>query len=177
MFEFSKKKYAMGAAARRAALRMLLGGLASLALAAGAQTATDWVKDPSRDCRFVVPASLKGAATYWVGACPGGKAAGLGMLRNREGAKAGNAFYGEMREGIPVMGAIDFDGGGYRVGRFVEGDLGSRDGSWQERHDGFEAALRAARAVSAHYVETKNPASARHYAEVARQLDIQLDAD
>lgn len=159
------------------ALQLIVAGFASLALHASAQSAPDWVKDPSRDCRFVLPASLKGASTYWIGACPGGKAAGLGMLRNRDGAKAGNAFYGEMREGVPVMGAIDFDGSGYRVGRFVEGDLGSREGSWQERHNGFEAALRAARAVSAHYAENKNPASARYYAKIAKQIDTQLDAD
>lgn len=145
-------------------------------LAIGQESGVKWSQDPATGCRFVVPASLGTAPTYWTGTCSAGKAAGLGMLRTRVGAIAGHAFYGELREGIPVIGTVDLDGG-FQVGRFVNGDIGTRDTEWQERHDGFETALRAARAVSAHYAGQKNAASARHYSTVAKKLETQLEGD
>jgi hypothetical protein len=145
-------------------------------LAIGQDNGMRWLQDPATGCHFVTPASLDAAPTYWTGACPAGKATGLGMLRTRVGTITGHAFYGELREGVPVIGAVDLDGG-FRVGRFVAGDIGTRDTEWQERHDGFETALRAARAVSAHYAGQKNAASARHYSTVAKKLENQLEGD
>ncbi len=169
---------------RGRALRATLGGAAVAAFvaassavsAAGPGAEMRWLQDPATGCRFVAPASLAAEPIHWTGGCPGGKASGLGMLRSRTGAKAGHAFYGELRDGVPVIGAIDFDDG-FRVGRFVDGDIGTRDTEWQQRHDGFEAALRAARRVGDHYAAQNNAASARHYRAVAKKLETQLEGD
>lgn len=95
------------------------------------------------------------------------------MLLRRNAGRPGSAFYGEMRAGVPVIGVID-DGGGYRVGRFIDGDLGPKDMEGQEVTDAFMAGVRGARAVSARYAGQKNFASARHYAAVAKKLDTKI---
>ena len=95
------------------------------------------------------------------------------MLMRREAGRPGAAFYGDMRAGVPVIGVID-DGRGYRVGRFIDGDLGPRDMEGQEVTDAFIAGVRGARAVSASYAAQKNGASARYYAAVAKKLDTQI---
>ena len=68
-----------------------------------------WSKDPTTRCEFVSPISLTAGPTYWVGACPGNKASGLGMLRRRDGDRAGAAFYGEMKNGVPVIEGVHID--------------------------------------------------------------------
>lgn len=163
-------------AGRCAAAAAVLAISFGAALAAGKGGQADWQQDPSTGCRFIAPTSLTTAPTYWTGACVSGKASGIGMLRTRVGAKAGIAFYGELRDGVPLIGAVDFETG-YQVGRFVDGDIGAHNTEWQEQHDGFETALRAARMVSKHYSNAGNTASARYYDRVAKQLDMQLDRD
>ncbi|BEP45766.1 MULTISPECIES: hypothetical protein [Variovorax] len=172
-----KKKSSPGTGPGAAMLvALVLSSAPMLAVGQESGGGMKWSQDPATGCRFVAPSSLGTAPTYWIGACSGGKAAGLGMLRTRVGTTAGHAFYGELREGVPVIGTVDLDGG-FQVGRFVRGDIGTRDTEWQERHDGFETALRAARAVSAHYAGQKNAASARHYSGVAKKLETQLEGD
>jgi hypothetical protein len=161
--------------------RSVIGGLAAIALFGGIATAASagqgalaWSQDPASKCRFVAPRSLTARPTYWTGACPGGKATGLGMLRRRDAGRTGAAFYGEVRNGVPVIGAISVDGG-YVVGKFVGGDLVQGDLEPQVRIDSFIAAAKGARAVSARFKAQKNAASARFYAQVARQLDEQVE--
>lgn len=161
--------------------RTLFGGLAAIALLGGTaigasamQGGLAWAQDPTSKCRFVAPRSLTAGPTYWTGACPGGKASGLGMLRRRDGGTAGAAFYGELRNGVPVIGAINVDGG-YVVGKFVGGDLVQGDLEPQVRIDSFTVAAKAARAVSARFTAQKNAGSARYYAQIARQLDQQVE--
>lgn len=133
-----------------------------------------WSKDPVTRCEFVVPTSLTAGPTYWVGACPANKASGSGMLRRRDGNSPGPAFYGELRNGVPVIGVIDNEG--YHVGRFQNGDIGGEaELEPQVRLDAFRAAVKAARDVSAHYAKQGNSASARHYDAVAQQLDMQIE--
>jgi hypothetical protein len=96
------------------------------------------------------------------------------MLRRRNADAAGAAFYGEMRDGVPVIGAISVDGG-YVVGKFSEGDLLQRDDEPQVRIDSFNVAAKAARAVSARFQAAKNSRSAQYYAQVAQQLDQQIE--
>lgn len=151
---------------------LLLVGLLLCPLPAMAQG--DWSRDPSGGCGFVVPRSLGSGPVFWTGDCPNGKAEGHGMLRRRDGARAGAAFYGEMREGVPRIGVVEVDGG-YRAGEFRDGEIGEGDLEWQLRLDAFNAAARAARAVSAAYRAQGNAASARHYESVARQLERQND--
>jgi len=133
-----------------------------------------WSKDPTSHCEFVAPLSLTAGPTYWTGACPGNKASGPGMLRRRDGDRAGPAFYGEMRAGVPVIGVIDDEG--YRVGRFKAGDIGGdAELDPQVRLDAFRAAAKAAREVSGRYAGQGNTASSRHYETIAKQLDMQIE--
>ncbi|MDR6815317.1 hypothetical protein J2X76_000471 [Neorhizobium sp. 2083] len=133
-----------------------------------------WSKDPTSHCEFVAPLSLTAGPTYWTGACPGNKASGPGMLRRRDGDRAGPAFYGEMRAGVPVIGVIDDEG--YRVGRFKAGDIGGdAELDPQVRLDAFRAAAKAAREVSGRYAGQGNAASSRHYETIAKQLDMQIE--
>ncbi|MGU3493474.1 hypothetical protein ACLBXM_05470 [Xanthobacteraceae bacterium A53D] len=148
----------------------------ALSLPALAQhSSADWTQDPSSGCRFLAPISLTAGPTHWVGTCTDGKASGPGMLRRRDGGKAGFAFYGTLKDGVPVIGVVDLDGG-YLAGRFAEGDIGrAKEIPPQERLDAFEAALNAAQAVSASYKAQNNAASARHYEQVAKTLEMQIE--
>ncbi len=139
---------------------------------AAAQDQLAWSQDPASKCRFVAPKSLTAGPTNWIGDCPGGKASGLGALVRRDGGKAVASFYGELRDGVPVIGAINVDGG-YVVGKFTGDDLVQGDLEPQVRIDSFNVAAKAARAVSARFQAQKNAASARFYAQVAEQLDQQ----
>ncbi|MFS2110161.1 hypothetical protein ACCC88_10765 [Sphingomonas sp. Sphisp140] len=133
-----------------------------------------WSQDPGSKCRFVAPKSLTAGPTNWIGECPGGKASGLGVLVRRDGGKATATFYGELREGVPVIGAINVDGG-YVVGKFTGDDLVQGDLEPQVRIDSFNVAAKAARAASARFQAQKNAASARFYADAAKQLDLQVE--
>jgi len=155
-----------------AAAASLLGVMAFEAQ--GQPAGQTWSKDPSTHCEFVSPVSLTDGPTYWVGECPGNKATGFGMLRRRDGDRAGPAFYGEMRAGIPTIGIIDNEG--FRVGRFRNGDIGDNgELEFQERLDAFEAAVKGAREVSSRYAKQGNQASARLYEQTATQLEEQIE--
>ncbi len=133
-----------------------------------------WSKDPASHCEFVSPVSLTTGPTYWTGACLGNKASGSGMLRRRDGDRAGPAFYGEMQAGVPVIGVIDNEG--YRVGGFKDGDIGGdAELEPQVRLDAFRAAAKAAREVAGLYAKQGNAASSRHYETIAQQLDMQIE--
>lgn len=133
-----------------------------------------WSQDPGSKCRFVAPKSLTSGPTNWIGDCPAGKASGLGVLVRRDAGKATATFYGELRDGVPVIGAINVDGG-YVVGKFTGDDLVQGDLEPQVRIDSFTVAAKAARAVSARFQAQKNAASARFYADAAKQLDQQVE--
>lgn len=133
-----------------------------------------WTQDPSSGCRFMAPKSLTTGPTFWVGTCKDGVATGLGMMRRRDGATPGPAFYGEVQAGVPRIGAIDLDGG-YKVGLFKDGDVGEGEIEPNDRIKGFTIASKAALAVSASYKAQNNTASARHYEGVAKTLALQAD--
>lgn len=140
-----------------------------------AQADLQWSKDPASHCSFVAPASLTTGPTFWIGACADGKASGEGMLRRRDGDKAGAAFFGRMKEGIPEIGVVDLTEG-YRAGSFSDGDIGGQaDPDPQDRIDAFRIAAEAARMVGAKYAAEKNAGSARHYEELAKTLEQQND--
>ncbi|UYY57223.1 hypothetical protein [Sphingomonas sp. S2-65] len=148
-------------------------GAAAVADAPAAQAGLTWSQDPTSKCGFVAPRSLGTGPTFWTGDCPGGKADGLGMLRRRDGGQAGTVFYGELRAGVPVIGAIDDDG--YVVGKFVGGDLVQDSLEPQVAIDSFRTAAKAARSVSARFKAQNNAGSARYYAETAERLEMQIE--
>jgi hypothetical protein len=153
---------------------MILAALLLAPLAAAQTAPLVWSQDPGTKCRFVAPRSLKGGPIHWVGACPGGKASGPGMLLLRVGGKPDAPFYGELRDGVPVLGVIDA-GNGFIVGPFIDGDLSPNDAEGQGVIDAFDAGVRGAKAVSAHYAAANNPASSRHYTAVAAMLESQIE--
>ena len=138
-----------------------------------------WSRDPASGCQFLPPRSLPSGPTYWIGACPDGKADGLGVLRRRDGAAAGEVFYGELKGGVPVVGVVDTargNQGGLIAGRWKDGDRATReDSAWQDNADAFTAASKAAQAASALFKAQKNEASARYYVQQAKMLDKQMD--
>lgn len=142
---------------------------------AAAQADLHWSQDPASHCSFVAPASLTTGPTFWIGACVDGKASGEGMLRRRDGDKAGAAFFGRMKDGVPQIGVVDLTDG-YRAGSFSDGDIGGQaDPDPQDRIDAFRIAAEAARMVGAKYAAEKNAGSARHYEELAKTLEQQND--
>ncbi|WP_157098555.1 hypothetical protein [Novosphingobium rosa] len=165
-----------GACLHLALAAACVGGAAALRAQAPA-AALVWSHDPVSWCRFVAPLSLPAGPTYWTGDCPGGKASGLGMLRRRDGQTSGEAFYGEFRAGIPTMGVIDFasaraNTGGFMVGRFVNGDVGQGEVTFDERDHAFQIATLAAKAVSRRYKAQGNATSAAFYEKQAKVLDM-----
>lgn len=157
-------------------VRMAMFSATILMSASALASELHWSKDPSTQCSFVAPQALTDASKYWIGPCPDGKASGIGMIRARKGSEAGAAFYGEVKEGVPVIGVVDLNGA-YQAGRFSGRDLGQGDIVWQDTQDSFEAAVRAAHNVSEHYALANNKASADYYRTVAKQLKTQLDRD
>lgn len=170
----SKRRFLQDMATRSIVLMLAVVACSSLSQAQEKPAAPKWSKDPVSLCEFVAPASLTAGPTYWVGVCKAGKASGSGMLRRRDGNRPGPAFYGEMQNGIPVIGVIDDEG--YRVGRFHNGDIGGEaELEPQTKLDAFEAAVKAARDVSAYYAKQGNESSARYYETIIRQLDLQIE--
>ncbi|MBB4293219.1 hypothetical protein GGE16_005304 [Rhizobium leguminosarum] len=134
-----------------------------------------WTQDPGSHCTFVAPVSLTSGPTFWIGACVDGKASGEGMLRRRDGDKAGAAFFGRMKDGVPEIGVVDLSEG-YRAGSFSDGDIGGQtESDPQNRIDAFRIAAEAARLVGAKYAAEKNAGSARLYEELAKTLELQTD--
>ena len=134
-----------------------------------------WSQDLVSHCEFVAPASLTNGPAFWTGACVDGKASGAGMLRRRDGNRAGPAFFGRMKHGLPEIGVVDL-GDGYRAGTFSDDDIGGgAELEPQVRIDAFRIAAEAARKVSAKYAAEKNSASAQHYDEIAKTLELQIE--
>ncbi|EJZ18988.1 hypothetical protein NE852_29825 (plasmid) [Rhizobium sp. Pop5] len=163
---------------RRFAVTMpivLAATLSFYGIAAAAPADLLWSQDPGSRCKFVAPSSLTSGPTFWIGACIDGKASGEGMLRRRDGDKAGAAFFGRMKDGVPEIGVVDL-GEGYKAGSFRDGDIGGQaESDPQERIDAFRIAAEAARLVGAKYAAEKNAGSARHYEELAKTLEQQTD--
>ncbi|NZD63664.1 hypothetical protein HX900_21595 [Rhizobium sp. WYCCWR 11290] len=134
-----------------------------------------WSEDPGSHCEFIAPASLTSGPTFWIGACIDGKASGEGMLRRRDGDRAGPAFFGRMKDGIPEIGVIDL-AEGYRAGSFSDGDIGGgAEPDQQKRIDAFRIAAEAARSISVKYAGENNAGSAHLYEELAKTLELQTD--
>jgi len=138
-----------------------------------------WSTDPSTQCRFVAPESLGDGPKYWTGFCSGvtSVATGVGTIVARTANRAGPAFYGELRAGVPIIGVVS-DEAGYRAGLFDGKEIGaSKEAERVDIDDSFKVAERAAKQVSAYYAQQKNTASAKHYQSVAKQFASQLERD
>ena len=124
-------------------------------------------------CQFAVPAGWEASQVRWTGDCRDGLAQGLGTLRALRGNKVLQVFYGRLKDGQPVLGAIEVEGG-YRAGRFENGKA-VQDGERNTLIQAFETASAAATEVAQRYQAGGNPASARFYRQKAEQLAKQMD--
>ncbi|WP_372623355.1 hypothetical protein [Falsiroseomonas sp.] len=129
--------------------------------------------DRRTGCRFEMPADWQGHAGQWIGACPGMRADGRGVLRILQGGQLAALFLGEMSQGRPALGVIEV-AGGYMAGRFAEGRLLDTDDR-NQIIEAFRTASVAAREASEQFRRNGNEASARHYAALAERLAGQMD--
>lgn len=123
------------------------------------------------------PADLGAGPVTWLGACPGGRADGPGVLR---AARAGGVllFYGRMAAGKPETGVMTTAAGDYipawrfdAAGKPIDDPSGSRQSSVAT----FDAAAAGARAAGSRFAAAGNTGSARFYARAAKELETQLD--
>ncbi len=145
---------------------------AASAAASAAGPANLPLAGPAR-CRFAVPSGWDARQVRWTGDCHGGLAQGLGTLRALKGNQVLQVFYGRLKNGQPVLGAIELTGG-YRAGRFERGEV-VNDGERNTLIQAFEAASAAATQVAQRHQAGGNPASARFYRQKAAQLAQQMD--
>ncbi len=151
----------------------LLIALPVLAQPASAPTASAPALSGPARCRFAVPDGWDARNVRWTGDCRNGLAQGLGTLRLVKGNQVLQVFYGRVKDGQPVLGAIELEGG-YKAGRFEQGRV-VPDGERNSLIQAFEAASAAAAQVAQHYQAGGNPASARLYRQKAARLAQQMD--
>jgi hypothetical protein len=82
-------------------------------------------------------------------------------------------YYGRVKHGVLDIGVIETDGG-YIAGRFANGQPIKDDDRNSYIH-AFREGAAAARCISRFYQRKGNAASARFYAEKAKNLDQQMD--
>lgn len=145
---------------------------AAPAAASAAASAPSNLVGPAR-CRFAVPAGWDTRQVRWTGDCRDGLAQGLGTLRALQGNKVLRLFYGRLKDGQPVLGVVETDGG-FQAGRFENGQV-VQDGERNTLIRAFETASAAATEVAQRYQAGGNPASARYYRQKATQLAQQMD--
>jgi hypothetical protein len=113
----------------------------------------------------------------WLGACPNGRAEGLGALRMGTEEEAQTFFFGRMHGGRPVAGYLQ-EGARIRLahGFTPAGVPIPPDSSYNidQRHAAFVLGSRAALATSRWFAACGNRASARWYRQRARDI---LDAE
>jgi hypothetical protein len=124
-------------------------------------------------CRFMPPADWTQRDVRWSGACVDRLADGRGVLRAYAAGRVQRSFYGRLEAGRPVLGAVELEGG-FQAGRFQNG-LAVSDGERNTLIQAFEEAAAAARELASFYRRAGNAASARYYADKARQLAQQMD--
>lgn len=157
-----------------APLTLARGAALCLALAAGLATASGGppMAGPP-GCRFQLPEGWPAAGVQWWGRCHDGLADGPGALRRYEGGRLAAAFYGRLDAGQQAIGAIDL-GHGFVAGRFSAGKVVPG----AERNaliDAFDEASTVARQLSDAYRQAGREASAKYYADKAKQLSMQMD--
>lgn len=138
---------------------------------AGAEEAL--VLDKTSGCRLVPFRNWAGADVQWVGPCDKEVANGLGALKRYSGGALEETFYGELKNGAPIVGVVD-KGPGYEAGR-VEAGILQDSSDRQENVEAFKIATKAARAVSERFRKAGNAKSATHYRSIAKQLSDALD--
>ena len=127
------------------------------------------------DCRFAVPADLPVGWAEWIGACAGGKADGLGVVRVGTAGGGAQMFYGVVKAGMPVEGMMgDSGSSGWRVVPGFDGRMHVDEtlpAEMQQSPKYWKEAAAAARVAARHYAGVGNGASAKFYEGQAKVLD------
>ena len=128
---------------------------------------------PKSACDFSAPAGWNQKTTQWGGTCRGGRAEGLGVLKEYDEKKVKRFFFGRLKNGDIEFGVIDQDEG-FMAGSFANGDLIPSDDR-QTFISAFAEAEKAASQVATRFSQAGNKASARFYEQKAKELREQMD--
>lgn len=148
--------------------RLAIAALVAASVASGSAAAA---------CTAAAPVDLGSAQAKWLGACPGGRAEGLGVLR-ANAAAGPRLFFGRMKAGRPETGVVATASGDFipawrydRALYRVEDPSGDRGSSVAT----FDVAAAAARVAAKRLRAAGNKASAAYYATRARDLERALE--
>jgi hypothetical protein len=122
-------------------------------------------------CRVQPVADFGSAPAQWLGACPGGQAEGLGVIRSGR-AEPYKFFAGEARAGRPVRGLLLTEDGWFAAASF-DGNGRHRDitsGDPNAYHALYGLAARAANASAQRFATAGNRASATYYQRLAKKI-------
>ena len=147
--------------------------LLAVLLVSSRAVAVTWKTDKTTGCRFQIPEGWQEYSAQWTGDCVEGLANGSGVLRSFSKGKVSELYYGRVKHGLLDVGVIETDGG-YIAGRFADGKP-IKDDDRNTYIQAFREGAAAARNVSEFYQHKGNAASARYYAEKAKNLDQQMD--
>jgi hypothetical protein len=146
-----------------------------VALTIGLQclASTTFAKAPEPTCKAKALATWEAKSTKWAGPCQKAFAQGHGALRLYSGGKITSIFYGEFRNGEPLIGVEEM-GSNFKAGRVERGQFVKSDDR-QTYIDAFKAAERGALAAESQFTAVGNQPSATFYREKASVLAAQMD--
>jgi hypothetical protein len=122
-------------------------------------------------CRVQPVADFGNAPAQWLGACPAGRADGLGVIRSGR-AEPYKFFSGEVRAGRPVRGLLITEDGWFAAASF-DADGRRRDitsGDPNAYHALYVLAARSASASAQRFAAAGNRASATYYQRLAKKI-------
>lgn len=124
------------------------------------------------ECTFTTPDGWAGKTIRWEGECQSGRADGLGVLKLMDGGKVKLSFFGRLKNGEPVLGFLESDGG-FQAGRFKDGKELPPDDELnppKTMEIAFSEAEKAAKFVAGRFRAAGNTASAAYYENKALHL-------
>ena len=122
-------------------------------------------------CQVRAPAEFGAAPSQWLGACPAGRASGLGVIRSGK-SEPYKFFAGEAQAGRPSKGLLITPDGWFAAAAF-ESDGKRRDitsGDPNAYHALYVLASRAAAATAQRFKVAGNTASAAYYARLSKRI-------
>jgi hypothetical protein len=147
-----------------------------VALAIGLQfipAGMSYAKAAAPTCKAKALATWEAKSTKWAGPCQKALAQGHGALRSYSGGKIISIFYGEFRNGEPLIGVEEM-GSNFKAGRVERGQFVKSDDR-QTYIDAFKAAEKGALAAESQFTAEGNKPSAKFYREKATVLAAQMD--
>jgi hypothetical protein len=122
-------------------------------------------------CRIAPLGDFHAMPAQWLGACQGGQADGLGVVRAGS-AEPYRFFAGEAHAGRPAKGLIVTDDGWFAAAGFDTSGrrLDIHSGNPNDYHSLFLLAARAAHATARQFAAAGNAGSAAYYERLAKKI-------